>query len=34
MLIGTVAASILGNALSGWEVTRTGEGTIRAHQKF
>ena len=32
MLLGTLAASILGNALSGRGVTRSGEGTIKAGQ--
>ena len=34
MLLGTLAASILGNALSGRGVIRTGEGVIRAGQNF
>ena len=34
MLFGTLAASILGNALAGWGVIRAGEGTIRADQDF
>ena len=32
MLLRTLAASILGNALAGKGVTRTGEGTIRVGQ--
>ena len=32
MLLRTLAASILGNALAGKGVIRTGEGTIRADQ--
>ena len=32
MLLGTLAASLLGSALIGWGVTRAGEGTIRAGQ--
>ena len=34
MLLGTLAASILGNTLTGKEVTRAGEGLIRAGLKF
>ena len=34
MLLGTLAASILGNALSGRGVIRTGEETITAAQNF
>ena len=34
MLLGTLAASILGNALSGRGVIKAGERTIRADQKF
>ena len=34
MLLGTLAASILGNALTGKGVIRTGEGVIRAGQIF
>ena len=34
MLLGTLAVSILGNALAGQRVIRAGEGTIRADQKF
>ena len=34
MLLGTLAASILRNALSGRRVIRAGEGVIRAGQNF
>ena len=34
MLLGTIAASILGHALAGKGVTRAGEGVIRAGQNF
>ena len=34
MLLETLAASILGNALPGQEVIRAGEGTVRAGQHF
>ena len=34
MLLGKLAASILGNALTGKRVIRAGEGTIRAGQEF
>ena len=34
MLLGTLTASILGNALSGRGVIKAGERTIRADQKF
>ena len=34
MLLGTLAASILGNALTAREVIRAGEGVIRAGQNF
>ena len=34
MLLGTLAASILGNVLTGKGVLRAGEGVIRAGQKF
>ena len=34
MLLGTLAASILGNALSGRGVIRASEGVIRAGQHF
>ena len=34
MLLGTLAVSILGNALEGQGVIRTGEGTIRAGENF
>ena len=34
MLLGTLAASILGNALTEKGVRRAGEGTIRAGQDF
>ena len=34
MLLGTLAASILGNALAGRGVIRAGEGTIRAGENF
>ena len=34
MLLGTLAASILGNALTGKGVIRVGEGVIRADQNF
>ena len=34
MLLGTLAASILGNALVGREVIRAGESTIRVGGKF
>ena len=30
MLLGTLAASLLGNILAGWEIKRAGEGVIRA----
>ena len=30
MLTGTLAASLLGNILAGWEIKRAGEGVIRA----
>ena len=33
-LIGTLAASLLGNILSGKGIIQTGEGTIRAGQDF
>ena len=33
-LLGTLAASILGNALSGIRVIRAGQGVIRAGQTF
>ena len=34
MLLGTLVANLLGNALSGWGVIRAGEGTIRAGKSF
>ena len=34
MLLGTLAATILGNALAGRGVIRTVEGTIRAGETF
>ena len=34
MLLGTLAASILRNALSGQGIIRAGDGTIRAGQNF
>ena len=34
MLLGTLAASILGNTLSGWGVIRAGAGVIGAGQNF
>ena len=34
MLLGTLAASILGNALAGKVVIRAGEGVLRAGQNF
>ena len=34
MLLGTLAASILGNALAGRGVIRAGEGAIRAGENF
>ena len=34
MLLGTLAASILGNSLTGKGVIRAGEGTIRAGENF
>ena len=34
MLLGTLAASILQNALAGKGVKRVGEGVIRAHENF
>ena len=34
MLLGTLAASILANALAGRRVIRAGEGTIRAGENF
>ena len=34
MLLGTLVASILGNALTGKGVKRVGEGTIRAGENF
>ena len=34
MLLGKLAASILGSALTGREVIRAGEGTIRADENF
>ena len=34
LLAGTLAASILGNALAGRRVIRAGEGTIRAGENF
>ena len=34
MLLGKIAASILGNALARKGVIRTGEGVIRAGQNF
>ena len=34
MLLGTLAASILGNALAGKGVIRAGEGTVRVGQNF
>ena len=34
MLLGTLASRVLGNALSGHGVIRTGEETIRAGQNF
>ena len=34
MLLGTIAASILGSALTGKRVIRAGEGTIKADQDF
>ena len=33
MLLGTLAASILGNALAGKEVIKAGEGVTRTDQK-
>ena len=30
MLLGTLSASLLGNILAGWRITRAGEGVIRA----
>ena len=34
MLLGTLAASILGNALAGKGVIRAGEGTVRVGHNF
>ena len=34
MLLGTLVAIILGNALAGWVVIRTGGGTITAGEIF
>ena len=34
MLLGTLAANLLGNTLSGRGVIRAGEGTIRAGKSF
>ena len=34
MLLGTLAASLLGNLLTGKDIVGTGEGTIRAGQNF
>ena len=34
MLLGILAASLLGSALSGWGVVRAGEGTIRGRKNF
>ena len=34
MLLGTLAATLLGSALTGRGVIRTGEGTIRAGENF
>ena len=34
MLLRTLVAILLGNALSGREIIRTGEGTIKAGQNF
>ena len=34
MLLGILAAGLLGSALSGQGVTRAGEGTIRAGESF
>ena len=34
MLLGTLAAALLGSALTGRGVIRTGEGTIRAGENF
>ena len=34
MLLETLAASILGDALAGWGIIRAGEGTIRAGENF
>ena len=34
MLLGTLAANLLGNTLSGWGVIRAGVGTIRAGKSF
>ena len=34
MLLGTLGAIMLGNALAGWGVIRAGEGTIRSVQSF
>ena len=34
MLLGTLAASMLGNALTGRGITRADEGTVRAGESF
>ena len=34
MLLGTLAASLLGNLLTGYGTLRAGEGTIRAGQNL
>ena len=34
MLLGTLAASVVGSALTGRKVIRAGEGTIRAGENF
>ena len=34
MMLGTLAGSILGNALTGWGVIRAGKGTIRTGENI
>ena len=34
MLLGTLGASLLGNLLTGKNIVRAGEGTIRAGENF
>ena len=34
MMLVTLAGSILGNALTGWGVTRAGKGTIRTGENI